>query len=196
MTTVLYAWLLFSQLQMGRAEHLEVTETARKEERWRTWYWKHVARICLGYNLQCLNCMMQGITSILSFYCVYFRELEGLMLKKDQRKSYFLMLNFHQFVICHFYQSNIFLVWRIQDCDDVQEISGSFLCVTPFSHQESGISWRLLPSHLQFRHRLLQRRCRLCSPRVFTFSFFCCSLLCKISIFECKYKIRICIWKM
>lgn len=34
------------------------------------------------------------------------------------------------------------------------------------------------------------------SHRVFTFSFFCCSLLCKINIFECKYKIRACIWKM
>lgn len=34
------------------------------------------------------------------------------------------------------------------------------------------------------------------SHSVFTFSFICCSLLCKISGFECKYKIRTCIWKM
>lgn len=34
------------------------------------------------------------------------------------------------------------------------------------------------------------------SHRLFTFSFFCCSLLCKISISEYKYKIRTCIWKM
>lgn len=34
------------------------------------------------------------------------------------------------------------------------------------------------------------------SHRVFTFSFFCCSFWCKISVFECKYKIRACIWKM
>lgn len=32
--------------------------------------------------------------------------------------------------------------------------------------------------------------------KVFTFSFFCCSLSCKTSIFECKYKIWACIWKM
>lgn len=34
------------------------------------------------------------------------------------------------------------------------------------------------------------------SHKVVTFSFFCCSLSCKISIFECKYKIQACIWKM
>lgn len=50
-----------------------------------------------------------------SLHCVYFRELEDLMLLKDQRKSYLLMLNFHQFVNHHFY----LLVWRVQEHDDV-----------------------------------------------------------------------------
>lgn len=77
-----------------------------------------MAEICIGYNLQCLK--MHGALDYISLILLSacFRELGSLMLLNVQRKGYFFMLNFHQFVNCHFYQSIIFLVWRIQDCDD------------------------------------------------------------------------------
>lgn len=38
MTSVLCAWLLFSKLERRHAQHLEIAEAARREERQRTWY--------------------------------------------------------------------------------------------------------------------------------------------------------------
>lgn len=78
-----------------------------------------MAEIYIGYNLQCLkmHSSLDYISLILLSACVV-RELGSSMFLNIQRKGYFFMLNFHQFVNCHFYRSIIFLVWRIQDCDD------------------------------------------------------------------------------